>query len=217
MSDKDNIENHTKEEESSKLVGFLPKSTERLIFRRWRYPEDLPLALQIWGDSQVTKMIGGPFDNEKVIQRLKMEVESDLLHGVQYWPIFTKKEQKLVGCCGLHHHQDNSNLLIQNNNRNGIIMEIGFHLLIEYWGNGFATEAGHSVIESLFLLDNKIGNLNTVQSLFAGHHPNNLSSQKVILKLGLKYTHHELYQPTGIQHPCYLLTFDQYMKEIRKK
>jgi hypothetical protein len=32
----------------------------------------------------------------------------------------------------------------------------------------------------------------------------------VLERLGLRYTHHELYPPTGRQHPSYLLTRDEY-------
>ena len=43
------------------------------------------------------------------------------------------------------------------------------------------------------------------KALFAGHHPDNASSRSVLEKLGFRYTHHELYPPTGLQHPCYRL------------
>jgi RimJ/RimL family protein N-acetyltransferase len=42
-----------------------------------------------------------------------------------------------------------------------------------------------------------------VDRLFAGHHPNNTASQKTLLRLGFVYTRHELYAPTGVQHPSF--------------
>ncbi len=48
-----------------------------------------------------------------------------------------------------------------------------------------------------------------ITGLMAGHHPKNASSQRVLEKLGFRYTHDELYPPTGLQHRSYLLTADQ--------
>ena len=50
----------------------VPESTARLLFRTWR-PVDLPLAVALWGDPRVTTLIGGPFDEEAVRQRLERE------------------------------------------------------------------------------------------------------------------------------------------------
>ena len=44
-----------------------------------------------------------------------------------------------------------------------------------------------------------------LSALFAGHHPNNRASASVLRKLGFRHTHHELYPPTGLEHPSYLL------------
>ena len=46
-------------------------------------------------------------------------------------------------------------------------------------------------------------------SLFAGHHPENTSSQRALDKLGFRYLRHELYPPTGLQHPGYELKKNQ--------
>jgi [ribosomal protein S5]-alanine N-acetyltransferase len=42
-------------------------------------------------------------------------------------------------------------------------------------------------------------------ALFAGHHPENASSRRTLETLGFRYVQHELYPPTGLQHPCYVL------------
>ena len=46
----------------------------RLGFRSWQ-DEDLPLAMSLWGNSEVTKLIGGPFTPEMVQERLAGEIE----------------------------------------------------------------------------------------------------------------------------------------------
>jgi RimJ/RimL family protein N-acetyltransferase len=79
------------------------------------------------------------------------------------------------------------------------INSFGFHLRPEYWGRGYATEAGRAVIRHAFT------NL-SVRALFAGHHPANPASPRVLEKLGFRYTHDELYPPTGLRHRSCLLT-----------
>jgi len=51
-------------------------------------------------------------------------------------------------------------------------------------------------------------------ALFAGHNPRNESSRLMLTKLGFRYTHDEYYPPTGLQHPSYLLTVEEYERGI---
>lgn len=43
-----------------------------------------------------------------------------------------------------------------------------------------------------------------------GDYPHNERSRNLLLKLGFAYTHDEFYEPTGLEHPSYLLTADEY-------
>ena len=58
-------------------------------------------------------------------------------------------------------------------------------------------------------MDHAFGSLR-VKGLFAGHHPANEASQRVLAKLGFRYTHDEFYQPTGLEHPSYFLSDEEY-------
>lgn len=62
--------------------------TERIGFSKWN-EEDLDLAIQLWGDKEVTKFIcaTGMFSNEDIDQRLKTEINNDKHLHIQYWPI----------------------------------------------------------------------------------------------------------------------------------
>jgi hypothetical protein len=44
-----------------------------------------------------------------------------------------------------------------------------------------------------------------VRFLFAGHHPENDACRRMLVALGFRYTHDELYAPTGREHPSYIL------------
>jgi [ribosomal protein S5]-alanine N-acetyltransferase len=158
----------------------------RLGFRCWSV-KDLALATELWGDPDVTALIGGPFTPEMVGARLAAEIAQMQESGVQYWPVFLRENDRHAGCAGLRPH--------------GIergVYELGVHLRREFWRQGLAHEASGAVIDYAF------GTLGA-KALFAGHHPANHSSQRLLRKLGFVYTHEELYPPTGLMHPSYLL------------
>lgn len=154
--------------------------TDRLGFREWS-ADDLGLALALWGDPEVTKLIGGPFSPEQIEQRLALEVRLPL----QYWPLFLLETEEHVGCCGLRARSED-------------VFELGFHLRPEHWGLGYASEAARAIVAYAF---DVLG----AASLFAGHHPANDASRRLLEKLGFEYTHDELYEPTGLMHPSYVL------------
>jgi ribosomal-protein-alanine N-acetyltransferase len=160
--------------------------TPRLGFRHWS-TADLPLALALWGDPEVTRFIGGPFSNEKIQERLDAEIELSSKHNIQYWPIFLLDEGDHAGCAGLRPYRLEDR-----------IFELGVHLRRPYWGRGLAEEAARAVIKFAFETAG-------AKALFAGHHPANSASQRLILKLGFRRTHEEFYPPTGLHHPSYVL------------
>ncbi len=169
-------------------------TTERLGFSHWSL-DDLPLALALWSDPEVTRFISGPLSPQRVAERLRSEIAMQESLGVQYWPIFLRATGEHVGCAGLRSYQQTSNTY-----------ELGFHLLPASWNKGLATEAARAVIAYAF---SSVG----TRSLFAGHHPDNAASRRVLNKLGFRYTHHELYAPTGQMHPSYLLELSRAVSE----
>jgi RimJ/RimL family protein N-acetyltransferase len=162
---------------------LLPAATERLWFRTWD-EADLELASALFGDSRVTEFVGGPFDAASVAARLDAEIAMHRDHGIQYWPVFTH-DRVHVGCCGLKPRSER-------------VHEFGFYLRPEHWGQGFANEAGRSVIAFAF-------RELAAEALCAGHHPNNTASQRALAKLGFSYVHDEHYPPTGLWHRYYTL------------
>ncbi len=160
----------------------LPAPTARLSFRAWR-EDDLTFAQQLFGDPRVAALVGGPFDDAQVAARLATELANQRDHGIAYWPIVLAGDD--IGSCGLKPRAER-------------LYELGFYLLPTAWGRGFAVEAGRAVIAFAF---DVLG----APALFAGHHPDNHGSRAALAKLGFRYTHDELYPPTGLQHPGYEL------------
>jgi [ribosomal protein S5]-alanine N-acetyltransferase len=160
--------------------------TDRLGFSNWN-EADLALAMTLWGDPKVSALIGGPFTAEEVSARLNREIEMMIAYKVQYWPVFLLQNDDLVGCAGLRPYGND-----------GTFLELGFHLRPEYWGQGLAKEGARAVIAFAF-------ETLRVRSLFAGHHPENAASESLLKKLGFRWTHEEIYPPTGLLNPVYLL------------
>ncbi len=168
-------------------------SSARLGFRSWS-EDDLPLAIDLWGDPEVTRLIDarGRLSREQVRERLEKEMATERAHGVEYWPVFLLSTDEHVGCCGLRPKDEPRG-----------VFEFGFQIVSRHWGCGYATEAAAAVMAHAF------GSLR-VKGLFAGHHPENEVSRRVLAKLGLRYTHDEFYQPTGLEHPSYFLSDEEY-------
>jgi ribosomal-protein-alanine N-acetyltransferase len=161
-------------------------TTERLGFRHWS-EEDLELAVSLWGDPKVTAFISGPFTQEQVKARLEREIATLQSSNIQYWPAFLLHTGELAGCAGLHPYGDDDRVL-----------ELGFHFRPEFWSQGLAQEAAQAVIAFAF------GTLG-VESLFAGHHPANVASERLLRKLGFQFARQEFYPPSGLVEPTYLL------------
>ena len=170
-------------------------TSKRLGFRLWKN-DDFQLAKNLWGNYEVSKFIDsrGKLNNAQISDKIEKEIESQKAYGIQYWPIFLISNNEHIGCCGLRPYDTDKR-----------INEIGVHIIPDYWRKGFATEAINTVTEYAF---NKL----KVTALFAGHNPVNNSSRNLLLKLGFRYTHDEFYPPTGLNHPSYLLTAEEYLK-----
>jgi RimJ/RimL family protein N-acetyltransferase len=169
------------------MLGPYFLETDRLGFRSWR-AEDLPLALALWGNPDVTRFIArSPLTAAEVDARLQAEIAGDRRHGIQYWPIFRRADGAHVGCCGLRPHPSGERVL-----------ELGVHLRPSHRRQGLAEEAATAAMAHAFQgLD--------ALALFAGHHPENVASRKLLLKLGFRSTGEDYYPPTGLMHPSYLL------------
>jgi RimJ/RimL family protein N-acetyltransferase len=152
--------------------------TRRLGFGLWS-ESDLPLTLSLWGDPAVAPA--------EVEGRLALEMNNYRKYRVQYFPLYLLEDGAFVGCCGLRPYGAKKD-----------VFELGVHLLEPFWHKGIAREAAHAMIHYAFSF------LHATQ-LRAGHHPDNTSSQQLLLRLGFQYIGDEFYPPTGRMHPAYRL------------
>lgn len=183
-------------------------NTPRLGFRAWS-ESDLDLAVSLWGDPEVARLIGGPYAFEEIADRLALEISLQQDYGVQYWPVLLLESGEHVGCCGLRpYHPPGTRHCAAADchparpweapGATPRVYELGFHVRSGLWRRGYAYEAASAVIAFAF------GALGA-SALFAGHHPANEPSRQLLLSLGFRETHEEYYAPTGLNHPSYLL------------
>lgn len=101
------------------------------------------------------------------------------------WATIHKADHKLIGRCGLIPQ------LVDGQKE----VEIGYLLAKEYWGRGLATEAAVAIRTYGFELG-----FNRLISLIV---PENIASQKVALKNGMKYEKDTSH--AGIKHRVYAI------------
>jgi [ribosomal protein S5]-alanine N-acetyltransferase len=169
-------------------------TTERLGFRCWER-SDLPLAQALWGDPQVARFLGGPFSPKEISERLDREIVCRQLHGTQYWPIFELATGNHAGCAGLRPYRDEAD-----------IFELGYHLRPAFWGCGLAVEASRTILKHAFTVLGATG-------LFAGHHPENLASARVLLRLGFRFAGMQFYEPFNADEPTYRLNLAEWQAQ----
>jgi [ribosomal protein S5]-alanine N-acetyltransferase len=165
--------------------------SERLIFLPWT-DSDFDDAIRLWSDPDVMEFVdpGRVGNPDAVKSRLMREIQCLGKYGVQYWRIVEADTNEFVGSSGLRPW------LWDDAEPDGY--ELGFHLLKEKWGKGFATEAATRCIRLAF-------DELKIPKLLAGHHPMNTPSKAVLTKLGFHHVRDCFYEPTGLHHPVYAL------------
>jgi RimJ/RimL family protein N-acetyltransferase len=95
--------------------------------------------------------------------------------------LITLRDKTLIGACGLRQQEENSET-----------PELGYWLGVPHWGNGYATEALHAVIDYAFTdLDHT--------ALQAGARVTNPASRRVLEKCGFQWTGVGLYRINAIK------------------
>ena len=145
--------------------------TDRLYLRQL-INEDLAKLIELYQDPEVMRYImdGKPLtDKTKIEHELSNRIKYyEQFPGYGVWPACIKTDHKFIGWFALKYldHTDE--------------VEIGYRLLRQYWGYGFATEMTRELINYGF---NKLG----LEKIVGVAHPGNKTSLNVFHKVGLKY------------------------------
>lgn len=143
-------------------------TTERINFRKFT-PGDFENLLRLDGDPQVMKHIGNgsPSNPERTREVLKTIITRyNEWKTFGLWAAELKSDSSFIGWFALKPLPQSENV------------EVGYRLLREHWGKGYATEGAKKLIEYGFT---KCG----LEKIVAITHPENESSKKVLRKCGL--------------------------------
>ena len=141
-------------------------STERLILRKF-IPQDAQDFYNLNNDPEALKFtVDLPFSSVMEAEAFLKNYNAYEKYGIGRWAVILKSNLEFIGFCGLKYHPDKD------------IVEIGYRLSKNFWGQGFATEAARASIQYGF---KKLG----YERIFAHAHQKNIASQRVLEKIGM--------------------------------
>ena len=141
--------------------------TERLTLRLWK-EKDFDLFAKYYSDEKNAKYVGGRKTIDEAWRHFALQIGHWELKGFGYWAVDEKESDCFVGCVGLWQSAGWPEL------------ELGYWLLNEYQGKGYAREAS---IASREFAQNILG----AKSLVSYIDPTNMPSIKLAESLGAKY------------------------------
>lgn len=112
--------------------------TERLVLRPFREADRAPFA-EINADPRVNAWFGGPVDRAASDASLDKANAHIARHGYGFWAAEHKKDRRLIGMIGLNRIEADPPL--------GPMVEAGWHLSAEYWGQGLAVEGARAAVD----------------------------------------------------------------------
>ncbi|PSW35653.1 GNAT family N-acetyltransferase [Photobacterium phosphoreum] len=177
--------------------------TQRLILRQWK-PEDYSAYATLNADPQVMRYFPATLSNTESDQQADRIENLIAERGWVFWAVELKSTGKFIGFVGLHSQDESSGI------PDAPFIEIGWRLAADYWGVGYAPEAAKKALHFAFEVLN-------IPSVFAFTALQNIPSQQVMIKLGMKNTqqdfnHPKLEQGHRLERHClYQITQQQWL------
>jgi len=157
--------------------------TPRLVLREF-VPADADALALVLSDPKTMRYYPAPYDRAGVEQWIERNIRRYAADGVGLWAMVLRESGDLIGDCGIIRQQVDSESLY----------EIGYHLRLDHWGKGLATEAARACREWGF----KTLNSDRLISLVR---PENIPSQRVAERNGMKIW--KVVEWRGLKHYVY--------------
>jgi len=142
--------------------------TSRLVLREMR-SADVESLHRLFSDSLLMRF-WPVFTRAETEEWVESSLRSYAQVGYGLWAVTFKGNDEAIGDCGMVRHE------VDGAMESGI----GWHLLREHWGQGFATEAAEASRDYAFV---QLG----VERLVASIHPENYASRRVAEKIGMTF------------------------------
>lgn len=142
--------------------------TPRLYLREF-INRDAQAFFEMNNDVDVIKYTGDlPFPSVEKAKEFIDNYDQYKKYGFGRWALCEKTSNAFLGFCGLKYHPSHN------------LVEVGYRLKKEYWGNGYATESTTACIEFGFKKLNQ-------NAIYAHVHPENKASARVLERCNMKY------------------------------
>ncbi|SER98555.1 GNAT family N-acetyltransferase [Salisediminibacterium halotolerans] len=143
--------------------------TDRLYLREFITADADSLA-QVLSDPESMKYYPEPFSYEKVERWIQQNIRSYEMNNHGLWAVILKENGRLIGDCGITLQEIDGKVL----------PEIGYHIIKDYWNNGYASEAAQACLEYAFTVLR-------LSSVYSYMQEKNIPSQKVAAKIGMQF------------------------------
>lgn len=175
--------------------------TNRLILREIE-DCDLQGLFELDSDPEVHKYLGkSPIkslqESKSTISYIRKQYEED---GIGRWAVIDKITNEFIGWAGLKYEKEVRKEMHY--------YDLGYRLKKQFWGQGIATETALESLNYGFI------NLN-LKEIYAGAHVENVASNKVLQKVGLKFI--ETFQYDGAPHNWYKIDKTNWQEEKKQK
>lgn len=171
-----------KEKNIEKVINNVYElETARLKLRQWE-EEDFPLFAKLNADKNVMRYFPSTLTEKKSYEMAEKIQTLINKNGWGFWAVEEKKTRTFIGYVGLH--QPSSELPFTP------CVEIGWRLVKEHWGKGYATEAAREALKFGF-------DTLELEEILSFTSTINEPSRAVMERLGMRYCHHE-----DFEHPA---------------
>jgi len=154
--------------------------TERLFLRKMT-EEDLESVFAMRSDADVMRFIREPQKREEALNWIKLVSSRWEGEKIGFCSVLLKETNQFIGWCGLWQLKETGEI------------EVGYALVKEFWGRGFAVEASQSFLQYGFT------DLN-LPKIVACANPQNMGSRRVMEKLGMTFDHIGKYYGRDLVH-----------------
>ena len=164
--------------------------TERLILREMLF-SDAEALFEMDSNPKVHQYLWNkPLKNSSEVQSYIESVKNQYLeNNIGRFVVVLKETNELIGWAGLKYNTEMVNNKIH-------FYDIGYRLNERFWGKGYASEASFAWLDYGF-------NVMKIKVMEAAAHSDNIASNKILLKIGLKMT--EQYLEDGVYWNWYEL------------
>lgn len=137
---------------------------------------DIEAMFHVFSEQDMLKYFPNP--NPPTMERVQKMIENQIQHweehGLGWWAVVPQGETEVAGWSGLQYLPETNET------------EVGYMLSRKFWGRGYSTEGARAGLEFGF----KTLDIDQIVGLV---HPENIASQRVLLKCGMTFTYQANY------------------------